>query len=48
LLTIIVDKIENSKEKIDLELIKLLTKSDQNIKNSKKIRMRGTEVALTK
>ncbi|GAA4017272.1 hypothetical protein GCM10022408_33520 [Hymenobacter fastidiosus] len=48
LLTIIVDKIENSKEKINLELIKLLTKSEQNIKNSKKIMMRGTEVALTK
>ena len=48
LLTIIVDKIENTKEKIDLGLIKLLTKSDENIKKSKEIRIRGTEVALTK
>lgn len=48
LLTIIVDKIENTKEKIDLGLIKLLTKSDENIKKAKEIRIRGTEVALTK
>lgn len=48
LLTIIVDKIENTKEKIDLGLIKLLTKSDENIKRSKEIRIRGTEVTLTK
>jgi hypothetical protein len=47
LLTIIVDKIENTKEKIDLGLIKLLTKSDVNIKKSKEIRIRGTEEALT-
>lgn len=47
LLTIIVDKIENTKEKIDLGLIKLLTKSDDNIKRSKEIRIRGTETALT-
>ena len=48
LLTIIVDKIENTKENIDLGLIKLLTKSDENIKKSKEIRIRGTEVTLTK
>ncbi len=48
LLTIIVDKIENRKEHIDLGLIKLLTKSEENIKKSKEIRIRGTEVALTK
>ena len=48
LLTIIVDKIENKKENIDLGLIKLLTKSDENIKKSKEIRLRGTEVTLTK
>jgi hypothetical protein len=48
LLTMVVDKIENTKEKIDLGLIKLLTKSDENIKKSKEIRIRGTEVALTK
>jgi len=48
LLTIIVDKIENTQEKIDLGLIKLLTRSDENIKKSKEIRIRGTELALTK
>jgi hypothetical protein len=48
LLTIIVDKIENTQEKIDLGLIKLLTRSDENIKKSKEIRMRGTEAALSK
>ena len=44
LLKIVVDKVENTKENIDLGLIKLLTKSDENIKNSKNIRIRGTEV----
>lgn len=48
LLTIIVDKIENPKANINLNLIKLLTKSEENIKKSKEIRIRGTEVALTK
>ncbi|MFL5739884.1 MAG: hypothetical protein ACJ75B_06675 [Flavisolibacter sp.] len=48
LLTIIVDKIENTQEKIDLGLIKLLTRSDENIKKVKEIRIRGTEGALTK
>jgi hypothetical protein len=48
LLTIMVDKIENKKENIDLGLIKLLTKSVENIKKSNEIRIRGTEVALTK
>ena len=37
LLTIIVDKIENTKEKIDLGLIKLLTKSDEILKGQKKL-----------
>jgi hypothetical protein len=48
LLTLIVDKIENSKENISLGLIKLLTKSAENIKKSKEIRIRGTEVAINK
>jgi hypothetical protein len=43
LLTIIVDKIENTQEKIDLGLIRVLTRSDGNIKNSKEIRIRGME-----
>lgn len=46
LLTIVVDKIENSKENLNLNIIKLLTKSDENIQKSKKIMIRGTEVAL--
>ena len=48
LLTIIVDKFENTQEKIDLGLIMLLTRSDENIKKSKEIRIRGTDVASTK
>lgn len=48
LLTIFVDKIENTKENIDLGLIKLLTKSDTNIKNSGVIRIRGRELAMKK
>ena len=48
LLTLIVDKIENSKENISLGLIKLVTKSAENIKKSKEIRIRGTEVAINK
>jgi hypothetical protein len=43
LLTMIVDKIEITNEKIDLGLIKLLTKSDENIRKSKEIRIRGTK-----
>jgi hypothetical protein len=46
LLTIIVDKIENTKEKIDLVLIKLLTKSQANIEKLKEIRIKGREVAF--
>lgn len=48
LLTVVVDKIENAKENISLGLIKLLTKSPENIKRSKEIRIRGTEVAMNK
>jgi len=47
LLTIIVDKFQNAKENIDLGLIKLLTKSEGNIKNRKNI-IRGTEVTMNK
>lgn len=45
LLLIIVDNIKNPKENIDLSAIKLLTKTDENIKKSKEIIIRGTEVA---
>ena len=46
LLQIIVDKIFIAKEIIDLGLIKLLTKSQENIRKSKEIRIRGTETTL--
>ena len=45
LLQIDIDKFKNAKENIDLGLIKLLTKSDSNIKRSQEIRIRGKEVA---
>ena len=46
LLTIIIDKFQNAKESIDLGLIKLLTKSEENIKKRKQIMIRGTEVTM--
>ncbi|MGN6211854.1 hypothetical protein [Parafilimonas sp.] len=45
ILRIDIDKFKNAKENIDLGLIKLLTKSDSNIKKSQEIRIRGKEVA---
>jgi hypothetical protein len=45
-LQIIVDNIKNTKENIDLGLIKLLTKTEENIQKSKEIRIRGGEVTL--
>jgi hypothetical protein len=46
LLTIIIDKVENKKEKIDLGIINLLTKSELNIKKSRDTRIRGSGLAL--
>jgi hypothetical protein len=43
LLRIIVDKLENTKENIDLNLIKILTKTEANIKQVNQIMIRGTE-----
>ncbi|MDH7460133.1 hypothetical protein QEG73_02545 [Chitinophagaceae bacterium 26-R-25] len=43
-LQIIVDDINNPKEKIPLELVKILTKTEENIKKSKEIRIRGNEM----
>ena len=43
LLTITIDKVKNSPEKIDVGLIKLLTKSEDNIKKSKEIWIRGAK-----
>ena len=44
---IIVDKVENEKENINLKFIKLLMKTEENMKKAKEFRIRGTEVALT-
>ena len=44
-LQIIVDNIKNAKQNIDIAFIKLLTKSDENIKKTREIRIRGAEVA---
>jgi hypothetical protein len=41
LLKISIEKIENAKEKLRFSLIHILTKTDENIKKSKEIRLRG-------
>jgi hypothetical protein len=46
LLQIVVDKIIIAKENPDLGLIKLLTKSEENIKKSKEIILRGNDVTM--
>ena len=43
LLRIIIESVQNAKENIDLGLIKILTKSEVNINELKKIRIRGME-----
>lgn len=48
LLTIIVDKLQMEKEKIDLGLIKLLTQSEENIKKRNTLILRGKDVSLNK
>jgi len=48
LLTIIVDKIQNTKERVDLGLIKLLTKTEDNIKDRNRIIIRGTDLSMNK
>jgi hypothetical protein len=45
-LQIIVDSVKNEKENIDLAVIKLLTKTEENIKKSKEIRIRGIDVTM--
>ena len=47
-LTIIVDKFQNAKESIDWGLIKLLTKSEENIKKRDQIIFRGAEIMINK
>jgi hypothetical protein len=46
LLTIIVDKFQNAKESMGWGLIKLLTKTEENIKKRGQIILRGTEVTM--
>jgi hypothetical protein len=49
ILSIVVEKFENRNEKLNLNFIKLVTKSAENIKKSKEIRIRGKdETALNK
>jgi hypothetical protein len=49
ILSIVVEKFENQNEKLNLNFIKLVTKSAENIKKSKEIRIRGKdETALNK
>ena len=43
ILQIIVEKVENKAEKLKFNLVKLLTRTEENIKESKKIYLRGTE-----
>ena len=48
LLTIIVDKFEIAKEKKELGLIKILTKSQKNLEDRNQIMLRGVEAAKNK
>jgi hypothetical protein len=43
ILKIIVDKLENPNEKLDVNIIKLYTKLEENIKKENEIRIHGTE-----
>lgn len=45
-LQVIVDSVKNEKENIDLAVIKLLTKTEENIKKSKEVRIRGVDVTM--
>lgn len=45
-LQLIVDGIKNEKDNIDLAVIKLLTKTEENIKKSKEVRIRGVDVTM--
>lgn len=47
LLQLIVDNIENTKQNIHLAIIRLLTRSEENIRRSKEIRIRGGDVAIS-
>jgi len=43
ILKIIVEKIENKEENLQVNIVRLLTKTEENIKKSKQIWIRGTE-----
>jgi hypothetical protein len=43
LLRISIEKIENRKEKLHFNLIQILTKTEENIRKSKEIRIRGLQ-----
>jgi hypothetical protein len=45
ILRVVVEKFENQNGKLNLNFIKLITKSEENIKKSKEIRIRGKEEA---
>lgn len=46
LLTIIIDNLQTANEKIDLGLIKLLSKTEENIKARKQIMIRGADLTM--
>lgn len=48
LLQVTMDKLENPKENLNLNLVKLLTKTEENIRKSKQIYIRGEEMALSR
>lgn len=48
ILSITLETVKNPGEKIDFVLLKILTKSQENIRKANEIRIRGTEMALTK
>ena len=43
ILKVIIERVDNKQESLKLSIIKLLTKSKENIQKSKEIRIRGTE-----
>lgn len=44
ILKIIVDKIKPSKDGIEINLVKLITKTPENIKDANEIRIRGVKI----
>ena len=46
LLTIIIDNVQSVNEKMDIGLIKLLSKTEENIKARKQIMIRGADLTM--